>query len=241
MRRKYKSFLGAIISIFVFIGSVFIVAFAKGTNWIVVLGNGIVFIIKGIGEIIFTPYTLLGIILFLIFNKPDLITNGARQLMQVFKRIPGVEFCEVNKMEKNINASELANSTIETSENKNQEYQYVNIYKRLLTMNNANMSIARHLLYQIDKPGRINNFTLRELIGWVYGKELLSQIYINDVLSTISYSAAFLIQTEMISGTMHIDDEEIRFNNVLVSSSAHLALEQLCREGWAMTPQVTYN
>lgn len=61
-----------------------------------------------------------------------------------------------------------------------------------------------------------------------------------NTLQTLIYPVSLLIQTGVLEGTFKIDNEtdEIIFESVRVNPSAHLALEQLMRMGYQMTPQV---
>lgn len=234
MKKKLIMSVGMLV---VFLLVVWILSIAKEKTVIVVVGEFILFICKGIENVLFTPYTLVAIVIAAIIIKPNLIKGLVEWLREVFETLPGGFKFKDEKVENLTRLEEIGKLD---SSNEHTGREGVNFYKRLLTCTGA-MSTIRFMAYAIDQPGRPSNFSDIDLAKWTYGEKTVSEVNASDIKQAILLMAPILIQTEIIKGQVSIDNNQMQFIGAFVNPKAHVALEQLSREGWQMTPQVTIN
>lgn len=211
-----------------------ILAISQDITCIDVIGDMILFLGKGIESIFFTPYTLFAILLILVFVKPDMIVKVGEQLSTIFEALPFIKLRNPRE-EQPISSENLASSTMVSNDNGINEKPI--FYKKLLTCSGA-MSIVRFMAYAIDRPGRPTNFTYEEVAKWTYGDNIFEIFARDDMRRSIELMSSVLIQTEILKGEVIIDNSNVEFKSTSINPSAHIALEQLAREGWQMTPQV---
>lgn len=215
-----------------------IVSIGEQMPIIKIISTIIVYIGKGLGDAIFTPYIWFVFLLVIIVMKTDALLTLAKKLSLAFEEIWGIKFRNPSP-EEQVDIEKLADTFNSSEENNEINRRDVNFYRELL-IRNKKLIIGRFLLYALDQPGMPSNFTLSQLAEWTFGREALHKMISENTLQTLIYPVSLLIQTGVLEGTFKIDNEtdEIIFESVRVNPSAHLALEQLMRMGYQMTPQV---
>lgn len=228
------------ISLLILIFLFLVVSIGSNTSFITIISQFIKYLGKGAGDIFFTPYSLLMLVFIIALSNPNSFVDFLRNISDHVEEIWGVKLKRVEP-EKPQSMEELMgpiSSNAGGIEQSNRDD--VRFFKTLLTRMDG-MATCRFLLYAINQPGRPANFSLKELIGWTYGKEAAEILESQSYINTLSYPASVLIQTGAITGSLNINPGSITFENIKVAPTAHVALEQLYREGFQMTPQVEYD
>lgn len=199
----------------------------------------IIFIGEGLGTVIFTPYLLLLILVFLFLINHEKALELARKLSVVFEEVGGVKF-RPSDPEQPISTEKIP-ETIQNSRNVGRPKRSdTNFFKELFTRNGS-MVICRFLVYAIDRPARPSNFTLKQLAEWTFGTTAANMLEKQGDMHILIYPASLLIQTGALEGRFNLSGNQVSFESTRVNPAAHQAIEELSREGFQMTPQVDIN